>query len=246
MLAGNAAICETWLPELLGGFTSPQLRHEDPMTATHYRAGLQPRRPGRQAGCGKGTCLGAVVCLPGPPQKIKGIDAAQRRPRRSRHGIVDRFVRGGGRACLLFLAELVRPAVFHRLRSSLRIVLRLAMARMRPSHRLQDRVDERRDLQHRVFHDHARADRLAMEPHPSSHRYDHRRPRSGNRSDAADRHPQSHFNVLRRAADIGGDQEHGSPFRRAPKRRGSDFHSRKRAQQGLPDGAHMARRFIWP
>jgi fatty acid desaturase len=32
MLAGNAAICETWLPELLGGFTSPQLRHEDPMT----------------------------------------------------------------------------------------------------------------------------------------------------------------------------------------------------------------------
>ena len=62
---------------------------------------------------------------------------------------------------------------------------RLALARMRPRHRLQDALDERRGLPDRLLHDHAQPGDLALEPYAPPHRHDHRRPRSGDRRHAA-------------------------------------------------------------
>ena len=43
------------------------------------------------------------------------------------------------------------------------------LARVRSSHRLQDAMDERRGLSDRLFHDHARAGDLALEPYAPPH-----------------------------------------------------------------------------
>ena len=83
------------------------------------------------------------------------------------------------------LAVLVGGAAALRLRHALRLDRRLALARVRPRHRLQDPLDERRRLPVRLLHDHARARDLALVAHPPPHRHHHRRPRPGDRRDAA-------------------------------------------------------------
>ena len=56
--------------------------------------------------------------------------------------------------------------------------LRLSLARVKPRHRLQNRLDEQCTLRSRFFHGDARIRRLALEPHPPSFGYHNRRPRS--------------------------------------------------------------------
>ena len=79
---------------------------------------------------------------------------------------------------LLFLGDLGRGSLLSHLRRALRLFDRQPLARVRPSHRVQDAMDERRGLSDRLLHDHARADDLALEPYAPPHRYDHRRARS--------------------------------------------------------------------
>ena len=73
------------------------------------------------------------------------------------------------------------------LRDALRLDLRLPLARVRPRHRVQDRLDEQRPLRDRVVHGHARVHGLALEPHPPPQRHDHRRPRPRDRRAASAR-----------------------------------------------------------
>ncbi len=61
---------------------------------------------------------------------------------------------------------------------------RLALARMRTRHRLQDALDERRRLPGRQVHADAQSGAVALEPCPPPHRHDHRRPRCRDRRDA--------------------------------------------------------------
>ena len=70
--------------------------------------------------------------------------------------------------------------VLCRLWRALRFFDRQPLARMRPPHRLQDAMDERRGLPDRLLHDHARARDLALEPHAAPYRHDHRRTGSRN------------------------------------------------------------------
>src|SRR5690606_30266747 len=51
--------------------------------------------------------------------------------------------------------------------------------------RVSHPLDERRRVPPGVVHDHARADGLALEPHPPPHRHPDRRARPGDRGDAA-------------------------------------------------------------
>ena len=60
-------------------------------------------------------------------------------------------------------------AVLPRLRRALWRLDRLALARMRPRHRLQDALDERRRLPDRLLHDHARADDVWRWSHTRHH-----------------------------------------------------------------------------
>ena len=68
---------------------------------------------------------------------------------------------------------------------------------------------------HRLLHDHARAHRLALEPHAPPHRHADRRPRSRNRRHAPHRGAEGHFDVLRHAPGLGRDQEHAVAMPRA-------------------------------
>ena len=70
-------------------------------------------------------------------------------------------------------------------------VVRLALARSRPRHGLQDRLDEQRALRDRFVHGLPRVGPVALEPRPAPQRHDHRRPRPGDRRAApglAERH----------------------------------------------------------
>ena len=104
---------------------------------------------------------------------------------------------GSAAGAHLFLGHLVVRAVLLRLRRALRLVERLALARMRARHRLQDALDERRRLPDRQLHADAQSGDLALEPCAPSHRHDHRRPRRRDRGDAS-AGPVAHGAGLRR------------------------------------------------
>ena len=94
-------------------------------------------------------------------------------------------VRGVRRRRRLVLGQLVVRAVLLCLWRAVRLVDGFALARMRPRHRLQDALDERRGLPARLLHDHAQSRHLALEPYAPPHRHDHRRARSRDRRHAA-------------------------------------------------------------
>ena len=91
------------------------------------------------------------------------------------------------RARRLLLGHLVVRAVLPRLRRALRLGLRLALARVRPWHGVQDALDERRRLPDRLLHDHAQSGRPgagampATTPTPSSSAATPRSPSCGRR-----------------------------------------------------------------
>ena len=149
---------------------------------------LQPDR--RRGPAGGGTRAGGrrLVPHPDPAQAAEGADAAQGRPGDPRHPDLVRRLRRHRRAWLALLGHLVGGALLLRLWRALRLVLGFALARMRPRHRLQDALDERRRLPDRLLHGAARADGLALEPYPPPHRHHHRRPRPRDRRAAAARY----------------------------------------------------------
>ena len=151
--------------------------------------------------------LGRVVSHRRSAQGDEGADAALRRAGDPRHDHLDRaHPRLGGRRHLV-LGHVVVRAVLLRLRRPLRLLERLALARMRARHRLQDALDERRRLPDRQLHADAQPGDLALEPRAPSHRHDHRRPRRRDRRDAAARSAADGTGLLRhsrlplRAAD---------------------------------------------
>ena len=144
-------------------------------------ARLQPGGTRWRAGSGEWPRRRALVPGADHPKGPQGADEAQGRTGDPRHGDLVRRADPVRRPRLLFLGELARGAVFSRLWRRLWLVVRQPMARVRPRNGVQDVLDERRRLQHRLFHDPARADDLALEPYPASHRHHHRRARSRNR-----------------------------------------------------------------
>ena len=113
-----------------------------------------------------------------------------------------------GRSRRLFLGQLGLRAVLCDLRRALRIVGRQPLARMRPWHRVQDAVEERRRLSDRVLHDGAQSDDLALEPRAASYRHHHHRARPGSLHHAPARPGAARGQFLRparRAQGAGGD-----------------------------------------
>ena len=143
----------------------------------------------------------------------------------------------------LVLGHLVVRAVLLRLWRALRLVDRFALARMRPRHRLQDAVDERRGLPDRLLHDHAQSGDLALEPHAPPHRHHHRRPRPRDRRDAPAGPAAGRPRLLRRARRLARDVATccaTPPATSAPAEK--TFIPEKEQPQGDPRRPHLARR----
>ena len=151
------------------------------------QARLQPGGPRYAAGRRERAGRGRVVPHRYSAQADEGADAALRRPGDPRHHHLARRARPERRRRRLVLGHLVVRAVLLRLRRALRLDRPIPLARMRPRHRLQDAVDERRGLSDRLLHDHAQPGDLALEPYAPPHRHDHRRPRPRDRRHAARR-----------------------------------------------------------
>ena len=137
-----------------------------------------------------------------------------------------------GRGRHLVLGQLVVRAVLLRLRHALRLLDRFALARMRPRHRLQDAVDERRGLPARLLHDHAQPGDLALEPYAPPHRHHHRRPRPRDRGDAPAGPLAPRAQLLRHPRRLARDERHGAQRLRRHQRRGEDLHPRDRSGRG--------------
>ena len=146
---------------------------------------LQSCRSGGRAGRRRRARLGAMVRSPDHARRAQGADAPRRRPGDPRHAHLVCGVHRVGRLRLLFLGKLGRGSVLCHLRRALRLVDRQPLARVRPPHRVQDAMDERRGLPDRLLHDHARAGDLALEPYAASYRHDHRWARSRDHHAAA-------------------------------------------------------------
>ena len=132
-------------------------------------------------------------------------------------------------------------AGLRRLRHALWRLVRLALARIRPRHGVQDPLDGRRALSGRLVHGAAPADRLALEPFAPSYRHDHRRPRPRDR-----RAPPADFlalalNVFNLKGGAARARRRGPQRLRPPGRGGGDLHPRDGAAEGLSRGAHLAR-----
>ena len=134
---------------------------------------------------------------------------------------------------LLFLGQLGRGSLLSHLRRALWLLDRQPLARVRPSHRVQDAMDERCGLSDRLLHDHARAGDLALEPYAPPHGYDHRRPRS------RDHHAASAGCCVASAQYLRA-QEHGhflsesvSARHRPTHGGGGDFRARERAIESV-------------
>ena len=97
------------------------------------------------------------------------------------------------------------------------------------------------DLPGRLVHDPARAGGLALEPYAPSHRYDHRRPRSGDRRAATAEAVGNRPGLLRHHAGQGLFPEDPAPCHRPPVGGGKDVHSRVGVEQGLLDRARPSR-----
>ena len=155
-------------------------RHDD----RDDRQGLQPAGRDREAGRGERACRCQVVRHADPAQADEGADGAERRAGHPRHrdlaGPHPRLRCAGRR----HLGQLVGRAGVRRLRHALWRLLRLALARSRPRHGVQDRLDGRRALPAGLVHGAAPAHRLALEPQPTPYRHDHRRPRPRDRAAA--------------------------------------------------------------
>ena len=117
---------------------------------------------------------------------------------------------------------------------ALRLFDRQPLARVRPSHRLQDAMDERRGLSDRLLHDHARADDLALEPYPPPHRYHHRRARSRDHHAASARRRLAAAEHLRAQEHVRLSFSKVFLHRERPADRGGgDLRARERAVEGL-------------
>ena len=119
-------------------------REETAMTAEFTPRDYSLVGPDDQARGRERAGGGRVVRLPDPAQAAEGADAALRRAGDPRHDHLVRRLRRDRRARLSHLGHLVGRPLLHRLWRALRLLLRFALARMRPRHRLQDALDERR------------------------------------------------------------------------------------------------------
>ena len=175
------------------------MRYEHGNRRTHGQAeaGLQPRRRELAPRGRDRPRLGRVVPLRRAAQDDEGADAARRPAGDARHAdLARRPHRDGGRRHRL-LGHLVVRAVLRGLRRLLRLGQRLALARVRPRHRVQDPLDERRRLPDRELHAGAEPGELALEPRAAPHRHHHRRPRRRDRGDASARPPEDRADVHR-------------------------------------------------
>ena len=109
------------------------------------------------------------------------------------------------------LGDVAHRPVLHRLRGALRVGHRLALARDRPRHGVQDRLAQRRPLPGRLVHEHEGADVLALEPCSPPHRHDHRRARPRDRGDAAARRGQAGRQRHRAARRLGHLDQRRAP-----------------------------------
>ena len=204
-----------------------------------HPARLQPGRPRIEAGGRARSRDRDLVFLPDPAQAAEGADAAEGRAGDPRHDHLVRRLRRDRRARLPRLGHLVGSPLLHRLWRPLRLILRFPLARMRPRHRLQDALDERRHLPDRLLHGAARADALALEPYAPPHRHDHRRPRSRDRRAAPAghrRHPHEPSHPEERPE---GDQTRLHALLRKAASGGEGVHSRVRVSEGLPHRPHL-------
>ena len=197
--------------------------------------------PEKTAGHRAGPRHGDLVFLPDPAQAPEGADAAQGRAGDPRHDHLVRRLRGDRRARLPRLGHLVGGPLLHRLWRPLRLLLRFALARMRPRHRLQDPLDERRRLPDRLLHGAARAGALALEPYAPPHRHDHRRPRSGDRRAAPARHRRHPDEPLHPEERPEGDQTRLHALLRKAAPGGEGIHPRVRISEGVPHRPHLGR-----
>ncbi len=123
--------------------------------------GAESRRAVENAGTAPGA---AWYASPIPRKEMKELMPPDRRAGDPRHADLVRGARDHRRARRVLLGQLVGRAVLRGLWRAVRLGLGQPLARMRPRHRLQDPLDERRRLPHRPLHDPARADGLALEP----------------------------------------------------------------------------------
>jgi hypothetical protein len=165
-------------------------------------------------------CVGAVVFIADSAHADEVADEAERPAGDPRYRHLARRDGAVRRSRRLVLGQLDRAPVLPLLRRPVWLRHRFALARVRARHRLQDPLDERCGLPHRVVHDHARAHGLALEPYPASHRYANRRPRPGDRGDASAAARQDHRQLLRPGRRAGRLLSHVPARRRQVDKRG--------------------------
>ena len=169
------------------------------------------------------------------------IAGASRRPGDSRHDPLVFAPDRGGAGGLLHMGYAMGGAGVRHFRRHLRRERRFTLARVRPRHGVQDRLDERRRLRDRIVHDPARIDVLALEPHAPPQRHHHRRPRSGNRRAAPDEHARirAEFFQHRHLQEI--FHRHRAAQLRPPCAGRGDVHPRVRAAGRVRACAHLRR-----
>ena len=132
-------------------------------------------------------------------------------------------------------------AVLGGLRRALRLGLRQPLARVRAWHGVQDPLDERRRLQHRVVPGDAEPGGLALEPCAAPYRHLHRRARSGDRLHAAAGGGEARARVHRGAGGLGVDGDPAPAGVGQAQRRREGLYPRERALEGGAGRAHPYR-----